>query len=71
MYAILITFAVLVLLRVLLERKYRNRRFSDVRLAIREEWGVWTLVAGILIGGFVLLYVLSLMFGPIPQLHEW
>jgi dihydrofolate reductase len=46
-------------------------RFSDVRPAIRDELGVWTLVAGILIGGFVLLYVLSLMFGPIPQLHEW
>lgn len=71
MKALLITFAVFVLLRVLFERKYRNHKLRGIAAAIADEFGTLPLVVGILLGGFVLLYAISLVFGPIPQIHEW
>ena len=71
MYALLITFIALVLLRLLVERKYRPRKIQSIGTALRDEVSAWLLTVAALVGIIVLFYALALLLGPIPQIHEW
>lgn len=72
MHGILITFVALVLLRLLVARKHQApRHFENVGLAIRHEVTAWSLAIAALVGIFILIFLLALLFGPIPPLHEW
>ena len=71
MVVLLIMFVVLVLLRLLLEQKYRPRNLQSIGVAARDEASAFFLAAVALVGIFALLYVFVLFFGPIPQIHEW
>jgi hypothetical protein len=71
-YTVLITIAVFVLLRLLYEWQLRPRRFASlVGTAVRDELSALLIVLGTLFGLFVLTFILSLVFGPIPPVHEW
>jgi hypothetical protein len=71
MHVLIVAFGVLVLLRLLMQRKYADRSLESVGLAIRDEGRAWLLTLAALVGIAILLYVLVLIFGPIPQIHEW
>lgn len=72
MQALLVMFVALVLLRLVLARTHRGpRQFASVELAIRHELTAWTLAIAALLGLFILVFVLALLFGPIPPIHEW
>jgi hypothetical protein len=71
MHVLIVAFAVLVLIRLLMQRKYADRSLESVGLAIRDEGRAWLLTLAALIGIAILFYVLVLIFGPIPQIHEW
>lgn len=72
MHGILITFLALVLLRLLVARLHHAPRNSEnVGLAIRHEVTAWSLAIAALVGIFILIFLLALLFGPIPPLHEW
>jgi hypothetical protein len=72
MHALLVTLVALVLLRLLLARTHRGpRQFENVGLAIRHELSAWSLAIAALVGLFILVFVLALLFGPIPPIHEW
>jgi hypothetical protein len=71
-YTVLITIAVFVLLRLLYEWQLRPRRFASlIGTAVRDELSALLIVLGTLFGLFVLTFILSLVFGPIPPVHEW
>ena len=72
MQALLVTFVALLLVRLLLSRTHRGpQRFENVELAVRHELTAWSLAIAALVGLFILVFVLALLFGPIPPIHEW
>jgi cadmium resistance protein CadD (predicted permease) len=70
-YTILMAVAVLVLLRLLFERQLRPRTFASLGTVIRDELGAGLMVVASLFGFFILVFVFTLVFGPIPPVHEW
>ena len=69
MQLILITILVVVVLRLLLSHKSRER--PSLGVIVKEEVTAWLLTFVALIGAFLIVLCLTLFFGPIPPFHEW
>ena len=71
MQSLLITFAALAILRYVFVRHFFQGPNARFGMAVQNELAAWLLTAAILAGAFLVILMLTLFFGPIPQIHEW
>ena len=69
MQMILITILVVVVLRLLLSHKARER--PSLGVIVKEEVMAFLLTFVALLGVFLIVLCFTLFFGPIPPFHEW